>query len=69
MHRFMLAAALAFTMSSPALTQGKADIQEMADKLAEAINKGDAAAVAEIYAEDAQLLPPGSEMILSASDH
>ena len=52
-----------FAVSAPALAQDKADIQQMQDKLAEALNKGDAAAAAEIYAEDAHLLPPGAEMI------
>src|SRR5687768_7283342 len=63
MQRLLLTTALMFAVSSPALAQDKADIQQMEDKLAEAINKGDAAAVGEIYAEDAQLLPPGAEMI------
>ena len=62
MQRLMITAALAFAVYAPALAQDKADIQQMQDKLAEALNKGDAAA-AEIYAEDAHLLPPGAEMI------
>src|SRR5215472_5226974 len=49
-------------ISGPAAAQSKAVIQKADDKWAEAFNKGDAAALAEMYTEDAYMLPPGAEM-------
>jgi uncharacterized protein (TIGR02246 family) len=48
---------------APSLAQDKATIQRLNDAWTTAFNKGDAAAVAALYAEDAFVLPPGSEMI------
>ena len=38
-------------------------IEETNTQFCEAVNRGDAAAVAALYAEDAKLLPPNSEMV------
>ena len=52
----MLAAASAFA-------QSKATMQKLNDRWADAFNKGDAAAVAAMYTEDAYVLPAGAAMI------
>ena len=46
-----------------AAAQSKTVIQRADDKWAEAFNKGDAAALAAMYTEDAYMLPPGAEMM------
>ena len=48
---------------TPAFAQSKAMIQSLDDKWAEAFNKGDAAAVAAMYTQDAYVLPPGADMV------
>jgi uncharacterized protein (TIGR02246 family) len=48
---------------TPAFAQDKATIQKLNDAWAAAFNKGDTAAVAALYAEDAFVLPPGADMI------
>ena len=45
-------------MLAPAMAQDKATIQKLADDFAQAFNKGDFAAVAAMYTEDATVLPP-----------
>jgi uncharacterized protein (TIGR02246 family) len=47
----------------PALAQNKATIEKLNDVWTAAFNKGDAAAVAALYTEDAYVLPPGSAMV------
>jgi uncharacterized protein (TIGR02246 family) len=54
-------------MLGPAMAQDKATIQKLADDFAQAFNKGDFAAVAAMYTEDATVLPPGSPMIKGRS--
>jgi len=55
---------LAFATAAPAaLAQTKAAIQQLDDQWAAAFNKGDAAAVAAMYTQDAYLLPAGSAMV------
>ena len=49
--------------ASPVLAQDKATIQKLNDAWTAAFNKGDAAAVAAMYTEDAFVLPPGAEMV------
>jgi uncharacterized protein (TIGR02246 family) len=49
--------------AAPVFGQEKAAIEKLNDAWAAAFNKGDAAAVAAMYAEDAYVLPPGAEMI------
>jgi len=51
------------SLGSPALAQNKATIEKLNDVWTAAFNKGDAAAVAALYAEDAYVLPPGSSMV------
>lgn len=50
-------------LAGPALAQSKAAIQRLNDQWTAAFNKGDAAAVAAIYAADAYVLPPGGDMV------
>jgi uncharacterized protein (TIGR02246 family) len=49
--------------AASASAQDKATIQKLNDAWTAAFNKGDAAAVAAMYTEDAYLLPPGAEMV------
>ena len=49
--------------ATPAMAQSKAAIQKLNDAWSAAFNKGDGAAVAALYAEDAYVLPPGGDMI------
>ena len=49
--------------AAPVLAQDKATIEKLNDLWTTAFNKGDAAAVAALYTEDAYVLPPGAEMV------
>ena len=49
--------------AAPAFAQDKATIEKLNDAWTAAFNKGDAAAVAALYTEDAYVLPPGSAMV------
>lgn len=49
--------------AAPAIAQDKATIEKLNDAWTAAFNKGDAAAVAAMYTEDAFVLPPGAEMV------
>ena len=51
------------SLSAPAVAQSKATIEKLNDVWTAAFNKGDAAAVAALYTEDAYVLPPGSAMV------
>ena len=51
------------SVGSPALAQNRATIEKLSDAWTAAFNKGDAAAVATLYTEDAYVLPPGSAMV------
>jgi len=51
----------------PALAQDKATIERLNDAWTAAFNKGDAAAVAALYTEDAHVLPPGADMVKGRS--
>ena len=62
MNRFI--GALAFCLIAlPASAQDTASIQKLNDAFEAAFARGDAAALAGMYTEDASLLPPGAEMI------
>lgn len=63
MSRFMLWVLCFVLLAGPALAQSKAAIQRLSDQWTAAFNKGDAAAVAAMYAEDADVLPPGGDMV------
>jgi uncharacterized protein (TIGR02246 family) len=58
----VIVGALVFS-GAPALAQDKATIEKLNDAWTAAFNKGDAAAVAALYTEDAFVLPPGSDMV------
>jgi uncharacterized protein (TIGR02246 family) len=58
----VLALCLVF-LGAPALAQSRATIQKLNNQWAAALDKGDAAAVAAMYAENAYVLPPGHDMI------
>jgi len=49
--------------ATAALAQDKATITKLNDAWTAAFNKGDAQAVAAMYAEDAYVLPPGSDIV------
>ena len=49
--------------AAPAVAQNKATIERLNDVWTAAFNKGDAAAVAALYTEDAYVLPPSSAMV------
>jgi uncharacterized protein (TIGR02246 family) len=49
--------------AAPALAQTKAAIQSLEDQWAAAFDKGDAAAVAGMYTQDAYVLPAGDAMV------
>jgi uncharacterized protein (TIGR02246 family) len=51
------------SLGGQALAQNKATIEKLNDVWTTAFNKGDAAAVAALYTEDAYVLPPGSAMV------
>lgn len=54
--------------AGPALAQSKAAIQRLEDQWGVAFNKGDAAAVAAMYTEDAYVLPAGAPMSKGRAD-
>jgi uncharacterized protein (TIGR02246 family) len=49
--------------AAPAAAQDKATIEKLNDAWMAAFNKGDAAAIAAMYTEDAFMLPPGAEIL------
>ena len=51
------------SIGAPALAQNKATIEKLNDVWTAAFNKGDTAAVAALYTEDAYVLPPGSAIV------
>jgi uncharacterized protein (TIGR02246 family) len=61
MRRIALVIALAGMLAMPAVAQ-QADIEAVNAKWIELFNKGDFAAVASLYTEDATAFPPGSPM-------
>ncbi len=52
-----------FAASASAFAQDKETIQKLNDRFTAAFNRGDVAAVAAMYAEDAYLLPAGADMV------
>src|SRR4051794_11857510 len=57
------AAAVLAVCAHSAAAQDKAAIQKLDDEFAAAFNRGDYAAIAAMYSEDATILPPGAEMV------
>ena len=68
MRALVLAAAFATALASPAIAQDKATINKLNDAFAAAFNKGDAAAVAAMYGDNAVVLPPGAPMVKGRKD-
>ena len=50
-------------LAAPAAAQNKPTMQKLSDEWASAFNKDDSHALAELYAEDAYVLPAGVEMV------
>jgi uncharacterized protein (TIGR02246 family) len=63
MLRIMLFGVCLSLATSAALAQDKATIEKLNNAWTAAFNKGDAQAVAAMYAEDAYVLPPGSDIV------
>jgi uncharacterized protein (TIGR02246 family) len=63
MLRAALIAGCLILSAVPALAHDKATIQKLNDAWTAAFNRGDTAAVAAMYAEDAYVLPPGADMV------
>jgi uncharacterized protein (TIGR02246 family) len=63
MTRIVLLAAALVLYASTAMAQNKATIDKLNDAWAAAFNKGDAAAIANMYTDDATVLPSGSPMV------
>jgi uncharacterized protein (TIGR02246 family) len=63
MRRIAILAVCFGLFAAPALAQSKAAIQKLNDQWAAAFNKGDAAAVAALYTQDAYVLPAGAAMV------
>jgi uncharacterized protein (TIGR02246 family) len=59
---FLMIAGLGLGVA-PAMAQDKATIERLNEAWTAAFNKGDAAAVAAMYTEDAFVLPPGSAIV------
>ena len=54
---------LGLGFTGAALAQTTASLQKLDDEWAAAFNKGDAAAIAAMYAANADVLPPGHDMV------
>jgi len=63
MRRITFLAVCFGLLAAPALAQSKAEIQQLNDRWTAAFNKGDAAAVAAMYTQDAYVLPAGAPMV------
>lgn len=66
--RTIVVVAVFFGCAAPAMAQSKAAIQRLEDQWGAAFNKGDAAAVAAMYTEDAYVLPSGAPMAKGRAD-
>ena len=58
-----LAACFCLVVAGSTLAQTAGSIQKLDDAWSQAFNKGDAAAIAAMYAPDADVLPPGHDMV------
>lgn len=63
MRRIAILAVCFGLFAAPALGQTKAAIQKLDDQFAAAVDKGDGAAVAAMYTQDAYVLPAGMPMV------
>ena len=58
-----LAACFCFGVAGSALAQTAGSIQKLDNAWSQAFNRGDAAAIAAMYAPNADVLPPGHDMV------
>jgi uncharacterized protein (TIGR02246 family) len=63
MQRIAILAVCLGLFGAPAMAQSKAEIQKLNDQFVAAFNKGDAAAVAAMYTQDATVLPAGAPLV------
>src|SRR5690242_15357294 len=63
MSQIVILVACLLLLAGPATAQSKAAIQKLDDQRSEALNRGDARALAAMYTQDAYILPPGAEMM------
>jgi uncharacterized protein (TIGR02246 family) len=63
MSRFTAITISLMLLAATAAAQDKPTIQKLNDEWTAAFNKGDSHALAELYAEDAYVLPAGAEML------
>ena len=63
MRRIVVATVCLVLAAAPALAQSKAVIQKLNDQWGDAFNRGDAAALAAMYTEDAYVLPAGAPLV------
>src|ERR1700730_15585512 len=67
MTRIVLLATALMFYASTGMAQSKATIDKLNDAWAAAFNKGDAAAIAAMYTDDATVLPQGAPMVKGAT--
>ena len=67
MRRAAILAVSMMLLAVPALAQSKATIEKLNEAWCAAFNKGDAAALAAMYTDDATVLPQGGPMIKGAT--
>ena len=65
--RLVMLAMVGMLAATPAVAQDKVTIEKLNDAFVSAFKKGDFAAVAALYTEDAMVLPPGSTLIKGRS--
>ena len=63
MPRSALLALSVLLLAAPAVAQDKATIQQLNETWMAAFNRGDPAAIAALYPEDAYVLPAGGDMV------
>lgn len=63
MARFIMAVACVVALAAPAAAQDKPTIQKLNDQFMAAFGRGDVAAIAAMYADDAYILPAGGDMV------
>jgi uncharacterized protein (TIGR02246 family) len=68
MRRIALSLACLVLAAAPALAQSKPTIQKLNDEWADAFNRGDAAALAAMYTQDAYVLPAGAPLVKGRGD-
>jgi uncharacterized protein (TIGR02246 family) len=67
MRKALMLAGVGLVLARPASAQDVATIQTLNDSLSTAFNRGDIAAFAGMYTEDADLLPPGTGIMKGRS--